>query len=451
MNYSKYILLIGAGKSATYAIEYLAAQCKKENWLLTVADFNAAIVEQKIAALPNCKAVQLDINNAKRRSALIEKADVVISMMPPAFHLPIIKDCVKFKKHFANASYVTPEIKALSAEFKKNNSVALCEIGLDPGIDHMSAMQINHRLQKEKCELISFKSYCGGLVAPESDNNPWHYKFSWNPRNVIVAGQGTAQFLKNKSVNYLPYNRLFSNIEMVKVQGYGEFEAYANRDSLSYIDTYQLHGVKDFLRGTLRKKGFCESWNALVQLGITDDTYPVNDDGKSTWRNFIQSYLSDENLFAQHPLLDEIKNYLAGNKFKNKAVLKNLEWLGIFEETKLPLVNVTPAQQLQHLLEQKWKMEADDKDMVVMQHQFIYKQNGKTKRLHSSLVMKGENQIHTAMAKTVGLPLAIGAVLILKEKIKQKGVLTPTISSIYNPVLKELEKHGVNFIEEEIC
>ena len=447
---SKNILIIGAGKSATYAIEYLAAQCEKENWNLVVADADLETAKQKIAGFKNCSAKQLDINNARSRSALIQQADIVISMMPPAFHSLVLHDCVKFKKHFTNASYVSPEMKAMQEEFKQNNMIVLCEMGLDPGIDHMSAMQTIHRFEKEKFELTSFKSYCGGLVAPESDNNPWHYKFSWNPRNVILAGQGTAQYLHNGKVSYIPYNRLFSNIETIKVKGYGEFEAYANRDSLSYIDTYKLKNVNYFLRGTLRKKGFCESWNALVQLGITDDTYTVNHDGKTTWREFLQSYLNSKTEFAQHSLLDELKNYLVAKKANsNSMVIKNLESLDIFSDEKLPLQNATPAQQLQHLLERKWKMEPTDKDMIVMQHQFVFKRMNETKKVTSTLVMKGENQVHTAMAKTVGLPLAIGAVLILKEKIKQTGILVPTISSIYNPVLKELEKFGINFIEEE--
>ena len=444
---SKTILIIGAGKSATYAIEYLAAQCEKENWKLMVADADLKTAKQKILGFKNCEAKQLDINNSRSRSALIQQADLVVSMMPPAFHGLVLKDCLKHKKHFTNASYVTPEMKLLNEEFKKNKMTVLCEMGLDPGIDHMSAMQTIHRFQKENHELISFKSYCGGLVAPESDNNPWHYKFSWNPRNVVVAGQSTAQYLQNNQVHYLSYNRLFSDVEMVKIKGYGDFEAYANRDSLSYIDTYKLHGIQNFLRGTLRKKGFCESWNALVQLGITDDTYAANLDGKGTWRSFVKSYLENASSFSHHPLLDEMKNYLENKKSKS-SVIKNLEWLRIFSDDKLPLSNATPAQLLQHLLEKKWKMETTDKDMVVMQHQFIFQKNKQQKKVFSTLVLKGENQIHTAMAKTVGLPLAIGAVLMLKGKIKQHGVLIPTIESIYQPVLYELEKMGIVFEEE---
>jgi saccharopine dehydrogenase (NADP+, L-glutamate forming) len=446
---SKIILIIGAGKSATYAIEYLATQCEKENWKLIVADADLQTAKQKISGFKNCEAKQLDINNEADRSALIQQADLVVSMMPPAFHSLVLHNCLKHKKHFTNASYVTPEMKLLNEEFKKNNLIVLCEMGLDPGIDHMSAMQTIHRFEKENFELTSFKSYCGGLVAPESDNNPWHYKFSWNPRNVILAGQGTAQYLHHGKISYIPYNRLFSNIETIKIKGYGEFEAYANRDSLSYIDTYNLPNINYFLRGTLRKKGFCESWNALVQLGITDDSYTVNHDGKTTWREFIYSYLNTKSEFVQHEILDELKNYFENKRTNCPTVIKNLESLDIFSDDKLPLQNASPAQQLQHLLEQKWKMEPTDKDMIVMQHQFIFKKLNETKKITSTLVMKGENQIHTAMAKTVGLPLAIGAVLILKNEIKQCGVLIPTIENIYHPVLKELENFGVNFIEEE--
>ncbi len=445
----KHILMIGAGKSATAAISYFLSHAKTNKWQLTLADYDTKVAALKLQNSPYGIAKSIDVTNAASRRKLIAKADLVVSMMPPAFHLPIIKDCIALKKDFINASYATPEIKALAAEAKKAGIRILCEMGLDPGIDHLSAMKTIHELQTKGAKITAFRSYCGGLVAPISDNNPWHYKFSWNPRNVILAGQGTAQYREGGLTRYIPYNRLFTQTAPIQIEGYAPMEAYANRDSLSYIALYGLTDAATFLRGTLRVEGFCKAWDALVQIGLTDDSYTISNSATLTYKEWVKSYFNSGAVQANPhmPIINVIAGYLAGSKKKHE-IIPMLESIGLFSDEVIGLNNATPAQILQQLLEKAWQMQAHDKDMIVMQHQFEYSYRKKNYRLNSTLVLEGEDQVHTAMAKTVGLPLAIGARLLLQRKIKEKGVLLPLTSEIYTPVLSELEKYGIHFKEK---
>jgi saccharopine dehydrogenase-like NADP-dependent oxidoreductase len=302
-------------------------------------------------------------------------------------------------------------------------------------IDHIHA---------QGAELTSFKSYCGGLVAPESNDNPWGYKFSWNPRNVVLAGQGTAQYIENGDYKYIPYNRLFTQIDTVALDGYGSFDAYANRDSLSYRKLYNIASIPSMLRGTLRMPGYCKAWNVFVKLGLTDDTYKIEASDKLTWQQLLEAYLPKGNQSTKEKLIAFMGAEM------DAETLSKIEWLGVFEDKKIKLCNASPAQILQDLLEEKWELKEHDKDMIVMQHQFQFlNSKTETRNIISSLVVKGEDQIYTAMAKTVGLPLAITAKLILQGKIKARGVVIPTIKEIYQPLLAELELFGIKFEEIE--
>ncbi|HSH65592.1 MAG TPA: saccharopine dehydrogenase C-terminal domain-containing protein [Bacteroidia bacterium] len=440
----KNILVIGAGRSSTSLIEYLLSNSEKENWKVTVADIELEIVQQKTANHKNAKAIVFDINNDVQREEEIKKADLVISMLPAFLHLNVAKDCVKYKKNMATASYVSKEMAELDNEAKASGIILMNEIGLDPGIDHASAMKIIDEIHAAGGKLTSFKSYCGGLVAPEYNNNPWGYKFSWNPRNVILAGQGTAQFIDHGAYKYIPYNRLFKQVETIELDGYGQFEGYANRDSLSYRKLYQLDHIPTMLRGTLRMPGFCKAWNVFVKLGLTDDTYTVEASDKLTYGEFLQAYLPS----GPGTLKDKLTSFM-GAEMDNE-IWQKLEWLDITGNRRIRLANATPAQILQDLLVEKWKLNAEDKDMIVMQHLIEYSnKTGENKSITSSLVVIGDDPVHTAMAKTVGIPLAIVSKLILQNKIHAKGVLIPTKKEIYEPVLKELESFGVKFVEKE--
>lgn len=437
------ILVIGAGRSASSLINYLLTHSVKENWNVTVGDVSLDIVKQKTAGHANARAIQFDINNDAQREEEIKRADIVISMLPAFMHMNVAKDCVKFKKHLATASYVSKEMKELDADAKAAGIILMNEIGLDPGIDHASAMKIIDHIHEQGGELTSFQSFCGGLVAPECNDNPWGYKFSWNPRNVVLAGQGTAQFIENGEYKYIPYNRLFTQICTIEMDGYGKFDAYANRDSLSYRKIYNLEKIPTMLRGTLRMPGYCKAWNVFVKLGLTDDTYKIEASETLTYKQLLEAFLPQGKQSVKDKLVDFMGNEM------DAETLSKIEWLEILTDRKIRLKDATPAQILQDLLEEKWLLKENDKDMIVMQHEFEYSLKGQTKKITSSLVVKGEDQTYTAMAKTVGLPLAISAKLILQGKIKTRGVTIPTTKEIYEPVLAELETLGVKFVEKE--
>lgn len=438
----KNILVIGAGRSASSLIKYLLDNSSKENWHVTVGDVSLDLVKQKTAGHPNTRAIVLDITNDLQREEEIKRADIVVSMLPASMHLSVAKDCVRFKKHLATASYVSKEMSELDEEAKTAGVILMNEIGLDPGIDHASAMKVIDHIHAQGAELTSFKSYCGGLVAPEYNDNPWGYKFSWNPRNVILAGQGTAQYIENGEYKYIPYNRLFSQINTIEVDGLGSFDAYANRDSLSYRKFYNLATIPTMLRGTLRMPGYCKAWNVFVKLGLTDDTYKIEASDKLTYRQLLEALLPA----GKQTTKEKLKTLMGAEL--DEEIMSKIEWSGLFEDKKIKLVNASPAQILQDLLEEKWELKEHDKDMIVMQHQFeIRNSSSQTRKIISSLVVKGDDQIYTAMAKTVGLPLAITTKLILQGKINARGVVIPTIKEIYEPLLAELETFGIKFVE----
>jgi saccharopine dehydrogenase-like NADP-dependent oxidoreductase len=443
----KNILVIGAGRSTVSLIGYLLENAAANNWQVTVADMSLDLAKSKTVGYPQAKAIHLDSDNEVQRLEEIRKADFVISMLPAFMHFPVIIDCMVAGKHVATASYVSPQIQALDAEAKKKGILLLNECGLDPGIDHASAMKVIDEVQGKGGEIVSFKSYCGGLVAPESNDNPWGYKFSWNPRNVVVAGQATAQYLENGEIKYIPYNRIFTQTDAIDVEGI-KYDAYANRDSLSYIHPYKLDTAKTILRGTLRQTGYCKAWNVFVKLGLTDDTFTIKDTNTKTYTQLLQSFLPNKTGSVKQNLID-----FMGTE-ADAECMTMIEWLGFFDNVKIELAQGTPAQLLQHLLEKKWLLKPNDKDLVVMQHQFeIDNSKNKTiaKKIVSSLVVTGTDQHHTAMAKTVGLPLAIAVKNFLTGKFTLTGVQIPIHKEIYEPLLQELEQHGICFKEEYIA
>ena len=398
----KTILVLGAGLSSSSLIKYLLDNSETYDWKVIIGDISKDIANKKLNEHKNGEAVEFDVFNEEYRKKEIKRADVVISMLPARMHYWIAKDCVDNKVHMVTASYVSEEIKGLEEEAKKNGVLLLNELGVDPGIDHMSAMQVIDKIRDKGGELKAFESSTGGLVAPEYDDNPWGYKFTWNPRNVVVAGQGVSQFLHKGSIKYIPYHKLFQRTEKISIQDVGDFEIYPNRDSLKYIDVYGLEGLETMFRGTMRRPGYAEAWNILVQLGLTEDTYIVKDSGNLTYKQFVDSYLPYQ---KDTPVKTKIANYL--NIEEDGEPMKKLEWLGIFEDKKIDLPNATPAQILQKLIEPKWKLRPEDKDMIVMIHVFDYILDRERRRVKASLVFKGQDNVHTAMSITVGVPVAI--------------------------------------------
>ncbi len=436
------ILLLGAGMSCSTLIKYLLDHSEAENWHLHIVDQNLDVILSKLNGHPRGTAHQFDALNAQQRKPHIQDADIVISMLPPKYHVDVAKDCLLYKKHLLTPSYVTDQMRALDQEALDAGVLILNEIGLDPGIDHMSAMKIIDEIRFQGGKLSAFKSYCGGLIAPIADNNLWHYKFTWNPSNVILAGQGsTACYLENKQVKYINYHRLFEQLDTINIEGYGEFEGYANRDSLSYIDVYGLKDIETIFRGTLRRPPFCQAWNVFVRLGMTENHFKMKDSELLSPRQFLNSFLPFD---PERTVEQKLTQYLGDDK-QLYELFSSLD----FFNSKLPigLANASPAELLQQILVKKWKLQENDKDMVVMYHEFIFSKGTEQFKIESSLVVEGKDQRYTAMSDTVGLPLAIATKLILNENIKGRGVQIPVNSEVYLPILNELADFGIIFTE----
>lgn len=437
------ILIIGAGRSATVAIDYVLKHAKINNWQVTIADRDIALANDKVKNHNNGKALALDINNEANRQAMIGDADLVISLLPASMHHIVAKDCLALNKHLITASYVSDEMAELGKEARKKGLIFMGELGLDPGLDHMSALEKIDEIKAEGGKLNAFRSYTGGLIAPECDNNPWHYKFTWNPRNVVLAGRDTAQYLKNGNITYVPYPRLFNSYILTDIKGMGQWEVYANRDSLSYREIYRIEDVPNILRGTIRHKGFCEAWAALVKIGLTDTTFTIHNANEMTYRQLTESFVYHEGRDIKDAVADLI-HHEVGSETMNK-----LEWLGLFDNTAITTKEGTPADILLDLLLPKWSLDPNDNDMILMKHEFEYTLNGENRFATSTLIMKGDDSVYTAMAKTVGLPLAIFARLVMEKEITSVDVQRPVVKEIYAPILRELENYDIKFIEED--
>lgn len=500
----KKILLFGAGKSATVLIDYLIAQSEKESWFITVADADLQIAALKVGNTANAKAVSFDVVNEAERREYITDADIVISLLPPALHILVAKDCLLLKKNLLTASYADEAIKELRTDIEESNLLFLYEMGLDPGIDHMSAMQIIDDIHEKGGRITSFKSHCGGLVAPESDDNPWHYKISWNPRNIVIAGKAGAHYRENGIEWNQTYEELFNANRFVEVPQNGFWGWYPNRDSLSYTSLYGLADTPTFVRTTLRHPDFMYGWKNIIELKLTDETLQYDSDGKtlkqlfkehmdkhgfSEWldqklterladtksmleklQNLIEAESEAESEGEEVPdsfvtadnkgnleeiEIDEVKNraafYLAQKMHEANLTLKQLFFLGLDDdETIVNKGHCSAADILQLAIEKKLSLRHDDKDMILMLHEFEYELKGKKRELKSSLVVKGDDSLRTAMAKTVGLPLGIATKLLLNGKINIKGLHVPTQKEIYIPVLAELKENGIAFIESKI-
>ena len=439
------ILLLGAGLSSPSLIRYLLNEAQKFNWQLKVVDQNKALVLEKLANHPRGEVLSFNALDAVARRSAIKDADLVISMLPAKFHPEVAADCIDLKTHLITPSYISSEMKALTEKALAAGVIIMNEIGVDPGIDHMSAMQIIHKIQESGGEMLSFKSFCGGLIAPESDTNLWHYKFTWNPRNVVLAGQGgIAAFIQNNEYKYIPYSQLFKRTERFVIGEYGEFEGYANRDSLAYKETYGLNNVKTIYRGTLRRPNFCDGWNIFIELGMTDDSYKLLASEKMTPRKFVNSFLP---YHTTRPVEQKFKDFLGEHRLYLYA---QFEDLGLFDDSDEIAAEVaSPAQLLEMFLVKKLSLSPGDKDMIVMHHEFEYHLNGKNKRIISSMINIGEDESHTSMAKTVGLPVAMMAKLILNGNFTKPGIHLPVDKEVYEPILNELKSFGISFHEIE--
>ncbi len=442
----KNILILGAGLSSSTMIRYLLEKGNENGWIISVADIDHSVAQSKIAGFSNGKAFRFDIADENGLEKMVIDNDLVVSMLPARFHPIVAKMCLVHSKHLFTASYVSPEMKAMHEEVVAKNLLFFNECGVDPGIDHMSAMKVIDEIRAKGGKITGFESNTGGLIAPEYDNNPWNYKFTWNARNVILAGQAGARFLHNGKYKYIPYTRLFERTDRTSVLQYGDFDIYANRDSLSYREVYGLHDIQTLVRGTFRRPGYCEAWNCFVQLGVTDDSYELDQPEKLTYRTFIESFLPEaEGLRVEERFCRYLHIGIESETFAK------MKWLGLFENTSIPASCKTPAQILQAIIEPKWALGEKDLDMIVMQHTFDYELTGGKHRRLSSMVVIGKDKTDTAMAITVGMPLAIAIELFMTGKMKACGVQVPVKPEFYEPILAALEPYGVAFIEEEVA
>ncbi|MEZ4826722.1 MAG: saccharopine dehydrogenase C-terminal domain-containing protein [Bacteroidia bacterium] len=440
----KKIFVIGAGRSATDLIEYLLQHAADNDWEIIVGDFSESLAKEKVADHPRGRAIFFDANDASARKERFQQASLVVSFLPSQMHTMVARDCLTYGCHLVTASYLSPEIAAMDADAKEKGLVFLSEMGADPGIDHMSAMNHIDQIRAAGGELTAFKSFCGALVAPESNDNPFGYKFTWSPMNVITAGQHTARYLENGQYRFIPYHKLFHETETVEIPGCGTFEAYANRDSIRYREKYGIANLPTILRATLRYPGFCETWAALVELGLTDPNYSINDSDQLTWREWVSSYVS---IAPGATLEKSIADSL--NISIDSPVMERLAWAGLFSDEIIERKNATPAQLLLDLLSRKLAFRTEDTDMLVMMDYFEYMMEGKTYAREAYLVVKGKDPRHTAISLTVGLPAAIAVRLILQGKIQARGVMLPLLPEIYRPVLQELQSLGISFTERE--
>ncbi len=423
------ILLFGAGKSATSLIRYLIGVAGPRGWRVVVAENNLPLAMSKIGSASCAEAVLADGGDEAERDRLVAEADVVISLLPPSLHYLVARSCLRNRRHLLTASYVDDAIRGLAREVSERGLLFLCEMGLDPGIDHMSALHFIEEVRKEADRIVEFYSHTGGLVAPESDDNPWHYKISWNPRNVVRAGAAGARYREGGREVTLGYVALFEQPGFVDVAGMGKLAWYANRDSLPYIPLYGLEETETFVRTTLRYPGFCQAWSPIVRAGLTDDVAPL----RATGGAVPAGSLTVAEWAA--PLLPDVHA-------DNRALYA---YLGLFDSSPLPADARTSADVLQYLLETRLAMQPEDKDMIVMQHEIGFVRGGKRLRRTSTLVVKGEDALHTAMARAVGLPLGIAAKLLLEGKVALRGVQLPVVPELYEPVLRELEEEGIRF------
>lgn len=439
--------MLGAGRSAIYLINYLLEHAAAVNWEITIADLSEAAARKKANAHSCARAIGFDLNDKEQLLREIERAELVVSLLPAELHLQVARVCLNIGRSLFTASYVSEAMQQMHEEASQKNLLFLNEMGCDPGIDHMSTMELIDEIREKGGEVKALYSYTGGLVAPASDNNPWHYKFSWNPRNVVLAGQpGPARYLANNYIRFKPYNRIFRETERIEVPGFGELDAYANRDSIPYKRLYQLHKAHTILRATFRYPGYCQAWAILVFLGLTNDQLQLENCQQLSYRDLLNMFLPPDNTPTVRAGFEKtLRERLNYTDAQLAEALIQFDYLEFFSDRTFKRTQGSPAELLQEMLEEKWPLQAGDRDLIVMHHQLVYDLAGTEHVKTSTLVLEGDDDYHTAMAKTVGLPLAMGVRLYLEGKLTLRGVQIPVHPELYVPILKELESYGIKF------
>jgi saccharopine dehydrogenase (NADP+, L-glutamate forming) len=435
----KKILVLGAGMISRPMIQYLLAQ---PDYHVVMASRTVSKAEKMINKHPHGEAFSLDVNDDKKVEIFVSKADIVVSLLPYTYHVKVAEMCIKHKKHLVTTSYVSDAMRALDKKAKIAGILILNECGLDPGIDHMSAMRVIHDIEENGGKVVSFKSTTGALPSHEANNNPFGYKFSWSPRGVLLASRNEAKWLENGKEILIPGEQLFENYFFQDINGVGTFENYPNRNSVPYKDIYGLKDATTVYRGTFRMTGWCETMRNIVALGWLSEELPKGFSGK-TYGDLTKQLIGakpKDNLPFTTALYLGLKPY--------SAVIKRIEWLGLFGNEPLPKDKNTPLDYLNVLTLQKMSMGNHERDMVVMHHEFIAEYSSKKEYVTSTLVDYGISDGDTSVARTVALPAAIAVKMILQKKIIMTGVHIPVIPEIYNPILDELGEMGIKFDEK---
>ena len=428
----KKVLVLGAGLVAKPLVDYLLSQPDLE---VKVASRTVSKAEKLVGNHPRGKALPLNVEDVNALKKLVAETDLAISMVPYAHHVTVANLCIEFGKHMVTTSYVSPAMAELDGKAKQAGILILNEIGLDPGIDHMSAMKIIHNAQNQGRKITS---YCGGLPAPEANTNPFGYKFSWSPRGVVLAAKNTGRYFKDKKEVFIPGEKLFEHYWTLNIEGLGELEAYTNRDCLGYIKIYGLGDIDTIFRGTLRNLGWCDTWVSIGKLGLLDEK-KRDDLGGLTFAGLLRKLIDSK---PEGNLKEDLASFLKLDQ--SSGVIKRLEWLGLLSEEPLPTDMGSALDVLAARLLEKLKYEENERDMIVLHHDFIAQdKEGKKEKITSTLIDFGIPGGDSSMSRTVGLPAAISANLILKNKINMTGVHIPVSPEIYNPVLGELEKLGI--------
>ena len=435
----KKILILGAGLVAGPLVKYLLDQ---PEFSVVVADIEVARAQKLVAGHPRGQAKFLDISDKAALAAAIARADLVVSMVPYTFHPVVGALAIEQGKSMVTASYVSPAMKELDSRAREKGVVLLNEMGLDPGIDHMEAMRIIHEVHDAGSQVLAFTSYCGGLPAPEANTNPFGYKFSWSPRGVLLASKNSARFLKDGQIISISAADLFARPEIIPIPGLGEFEGYPNRDSVPYRETYGIPEALSVLRGTLRYPGWCATLKKMVELGLLDET--PNDRTGETFCGLMME-------LAQTATGGDVRGSVAARLGleSDSEILSGLDWLGLFEERKLPAEKGSALDNLAALMIEKLAYAGGERDMIVLQHEFLARtESGRSERIVSTLIDYGVPGGDSSMSRTVGLPAAIAARLVLEGKIRMTGVQVPVHPEIYGPVLEELGTLGIHFEEK---
>ncbi len=433
-----HVTVLGAGLVAGPVVRHIL---ETSEHTVTVAARNVERAKALVNGHPRGDVVAFEIDDPKALDPIVARSDVMVRMLPYLHHLTVADRCIAHGRHLVTTSYVQPAMRALDAEAKERGVILLNELGLDPGIDHMSAMSIIHKVRAEGGRVTSFRSYCGGLPAPADNNNPFGYKFSWSPRGVVLAARNAARYLRDGAEVVIPGPELFANPEIVEVEGAGRFEGYPNRDSISYVKVYDLEGVQTMFRGTLRNLGHCETWKAMADMGLYDDAARAVEGG--TFRDVMAS-------LAGISAEGDVEGALAA-KAKIPAdsdPIKKLTWLGMFERAALPEETISPLDALVARMVEKLQYKPGERDMIALQHEFVAEYPGRREYMRSALVDFGVPNGETSMSRTVALPAAIGVLRILDGTINTPGVIVPVSPAVCDPILDELATLGIRFREE---